>query len=116
MKIELRKAGPIPVVVPDGRVTIGAASLALKAAIETELQQGAPNLIVDGSRVEYLDSSGLGELISAARTLSERGGRLGVCAPTPKFMEILEITGLHVVFLIGDTEEAVASALMPSTR
>jgi len=116
MKVEVRKAGGVPVLAPDGRVTIGAPSRALKAAIEAELQQGAAALIVDGSRVEYLDSSGLGELIAAARTLSERGGRLGVCSPSPKLKEILEITGLSIVFLVGDDEQSVAAALTPAMR
>ena len=116
MKVEVRKAGAIPVVAPDGRVTIGAPSRALKAALETELRQGAAHIIVDGSRVEYLDSSGLGELIAAARTLDERGGKLGVCSPSPKLLEILEITGLERVFHVGGDEEAVAAALSAAKR
>jgi anti-sigma B factor antagonist len=109
--MEVRRVGDIPVLCPEGRITIGSPSIALKAALESEIQHGALNILFDGSRVEYLDSSGLAELIAAARTLTERGGRLAVSAPSHKVREVLEITGLERVFLVGDDEAAVLREL-----
>src|SRR5262245_54106319 len=111
MKVEVRRVGDIPVLCAEGRITIGSPSIALKAALDSEIRQGALNILFDGSRVEYLDSSGLAELIAAARTLTERGGRLAVSAPSHKLREVLEITGLERVFLVGDDEATVLEEL-----
>ena len=115
MKVDIRRVGDIPVLCPEGRITIGPPSIALKAALDLELKQGATKILFDGSRVEYLDSSGLAELISAARTLSERGGRLAVSSPSHKLREVLEITGLERVFLVGDDEGSLLKELAKLT-
>lgn len=111
MRIDVRRLGAIPVIAPEGRITIGVSAHALKDAIDTEIQAGAHHLIVDGARVAYLDSTGLGELIAAARILSERGGRIGIAAPSAKLREILDITGLTALFAVGDDATVVAEAL-----
>ena len=116
MKVDVRKIGEIPVLAPEGRVTIGESALALKSALEGVLDSRPEHVIVDGSLVPYMDSTGLGELIAAARTLAERGGRLGVCSPTPKLREILEVTGLGSVFAVGGDAETLVASLAPTRR
>ena len=112
MKVEVRRAGAIPVLSPAGRVTIGEPALALKGALDAAIEEGAVDVILDGSRVHYIDSTGLGELIATARRLSEGcGGRLGIAAPSRKLREILEITGLKAIFVVADSEAMAAEAL-----
>ena len=113
MKIETRAHGSVPVLVPSGRVTIGPSALALKAALDEAIDGGAPYVIIDGSHMDYLDSTGIGELIAAARRLAEtQRGRIGIARPSQKLEEILEITGLTVLFMIGPSEDVVLTALM----
>ena len=50
--------------------------------------------------VRFLDSSGLGALISASRLVAERGGRFRLIAPTPPVLQILELTRMHRIFEI----------------
>jgi anti-sigma B factor antagonist len=114
MKVETRRRGEIPVLSPAGRVTIGAPAAALKQALEEAAAGGASHIIVDGSRVEYMDSSGIGELIATARELAGRGGRVGIASPSAKFREILEITKLQTLFVVGDDEQSVAAKLLSS--
>ena len=116
MKVDVRRYGEIPVLSPAGRVTIGAASVALKKALEAAIAGGASHIIVDGSRVEYMDSSGIGELIATARELAAKGGRVGISSPSAKFREILEVTKLHTLFVVGDDEPSVAARLVSSER
>jgi anti-sigma B factor antagonist len=112
MKIELRNTGTMPVLAPTGRITIGRPSADLKAALDSAIDSGAHHIIIDGSNVEYLDSTGIGELIAAARKLSEtNAGRVGIARPSTKLREILEITGLNALFIVRESETEVAAAL-----
>ena len=111
MKIDFRREGHVVILAPDGRITIGESAEAWKAALASAIGSGAAHIVVDGSRIAYMDSSGIGEMIAALRQLSESGGRLGIVAPSPKLREILEITGLGAIFVVGENEQAVLGLL-----
>ena len=111
MKVDARGSSEIPVLAPSGRITLGESTRTLQAAIEAAIVRGARHLIVDGSQIDYLDSTGIGELVAAVRTLMESGGRVGIVTPSPKLREILEITHLDEVFLVRDSEAALAAEL-----
>jgi len=111
MKVDARGSTEIPVLAPSGRITLGQSTLTLQTAIEEAIVRGARHLIVDGSRIEYLDSTGIGELVAAVRRLMESGGKVGIAAPSPKLREILEITHLDNVFLVRENEDALAAEL-----
>ena len=111
MKVDARGSAEIPVLIPSGRITLGESTRSFQAAIEEAIEGGARHLIVDGSKIDYLDSTGLGELITAMRRLMDSGGRVGIAAPTPKLREILEITHLDGVFLVRESEAAIAAEL-----
>ena len=111
MKVETRRTEGIPVIAPAGRITIGEPAESLGRALNASIDGGAPSVIVDVSRVQYLDSSGIGELVAAARRLSERGGKLGLAAPGPKIKEMLEITQLWRIFPVKDSETELAREL-----
>lgn len=117
MKVEVGMAGGIPVISPRGRITIGESTLAFKAALDLAVGSGARDVIIDGARLEYMDSTGLGEIIAAARTLSESGrGRVGIVSPSPKLVEILEITGLDEVFVVRESEPELIAVLTRAGR
>lgn len=116
MKIDSRSEGAVAILAPDGRITIGEASEVWKRALASAIDGGATHVIVDGSRIAYMDSSGIGEMIAALRRLIESGGKMGIAAPTPKLREILEITGLNTIFVVGESEGAVLNQLPVFTR
>lgn len=111
MKVDARGSAEIPVLVPSGRITLGESTRILQTAIEAAIDRGARHLIVDGSGVEYLDSTGIGELVVAVRRLMDSGGKVGIAAPSAKLREILEITHLNSVFLVRESEEELAAEL-----
>ena len=116
MKVEAHRIGAIAVLAPAGRITIGESAWALGSALGEAIDGGATHVIVDASRVDYLDSSGIGELVAAARRLSESGGRLGIASPGAKLREILEITKLYRIFPVADSETALAAELEGVSR
>jgi anti-sigma B factor antagonist len=70
---------------------------------------GVSRLIVDLSRVEFLDSTGLGVLVGANRRLQASGGMLTLVCPHEKLLKIFRITGLDSVFRIHQTVESAAT-------
>jgi anti-sigma B factor antagonist len=111
MKVEARRLGPVAVLTPDGSVTIGESAENFRVAIDAAIDGGARHVLVEGSRIRYIDSTGMGEMISALRRLMPAGGRVGIAAPSPKLRDILEITGLAAIFVVGEDEGAVLRKL-----
>jgi len=66
---------------------------------------------MDLSKVDYLDSSGLGILVAGLKRSRENGGEVFLVNPKPRIRHVLEVTGLHNVFtILGSVDEAVAHA------
>jgi len=84
-------------------------SIQLKQDIAVILESGAKYLVLNLSKVEYLDSTGLGVLIGTLKKLRENGGNLVIVGPAMRIMRIFEITGLYKIFAIYPTEEEAAA-------
>jgi anti-sigma B factor antagonist len=80
-------------------------SIQLKQDIATILAEGQKYVVLNVSKVEYLDSTGLGVLIGTLKRLRETGGNLVIVGPAPRITRIFEITGLYKIFAIYATEE-----------
>ncbi len=72
-------------------------------------ERGVKRVIINLSKVEYLDSTGLGVLIGGLKRLREAGGNLVLVAPGMRIQRIFEITGLNKIFDIYATEEEAAA-------
>ena len=84
--------------------------MALREAVSEALEAGARNILLDLSAVSTIDSSGVGEMVSAYTTVTNRGGKLKLLDLPPKVMDILQITQLITVFETYDSQsEALAS-------
>jgi anti-sigma B factor antagonist len=83
----------------------------LKQEMVEHLNQGARNLIVDLSSVEYLDSTGLGVLIGGLKRARERSGDLRLVCDSLRILRIFEITGLTKIFDIHHSEAEALAAL-----
>jgi anti-sigma B factor antagonist len=97
-----------------GSLTLGVGNPVLRETIKN-LAGGAPLLIVlDLGETSYIDSAGLGELVSSYTSITSTGGRLALAALQKRVVDLLKITKLLTVFEVFDTvEQAVAGLSVP---
>lgn len=110
MKIDKRNRAGVTILEIDGKVTIGKGDVAMREAVHQALAEGAKQIVINLAGVSTIDSSGVGELVSAFTTVTNRGGKLKLLNLPPKVNDILQITQLITVFEVFDNEdEAVGS-------
>jgi anti-sigma B factor antagonist len=100
--------GPISIVEITGRLTSFESS-ALRNRI-TQLLQGHRHIVLNLSRLEYLDSSGIADLVHTYMSVIKRGGEMKVVGLTKRVEEILKITQLHQVFQEFQDEQSAVSS------
>ena len=69
------------------------------------IEDGARNLVVSMTNVQYIDSSGLGALVGGLKRIREKDGRISIVCDRPQILKVFEITGLERVFPIYDNEK-----------
>ena len=110
MQITTRQEAGITVLEPKGKITIGKGDVALRDSVRDALEAGSRDILIDLHEVTTIDSSGIGELVSAYTTVTNRGGKLKLLSLPPKVQDILQITQLMTVFDVFDDEiEALQS-------
>lgn len=108
--ISERQAGDVTVLDLQGKVTIGEGSVALRNAIRRLLGEGKNKILLNLGNVGYIDSSGIGELVSSFTAVKKEGGSLKLLNLTQKIQDLLAITKLLTVFDTFDDEgEALSS-------
>lgn len=93
-----------------GRITIGEGSVVLRDRVRDEIAAGRQRIIINLADVSYIDSSGLGELISAFTTAKNRGITLKLLNLTKRIHELMQITKLYTVFDVYDDEDAAINS------
>lgn len=110
MKITARHNLGVTILEPRGKITIGVGDVALREAVQEALDAGSKKILVNLKDVSTIDSSGIGELVSAYTSVTNRGGKLALLNLPPKVQDILQITQLVTVFDVFEEEaEAIAS-------
>jgi anti-sigma B factor antagonist len=110
MNVTKRQKGNVTILDLKGKITIGAGDIALRNAVQDALSGGSQNVLLNMTGVTTIDSSGVGELVSAFTTATNRGAKLKLANIPNKVSDVLTITQLITVFDVFDTEdEAVAS-------
>ena len=104
MQIDERHAGDVTILDLKGKITIGIGDVALRDSIAQQLQEGKRNLVLNTADVSTIDSSGVGELVAAYTTVTNRDGRLKLLKLPPKLQDILQITQLITVFEVFEDE------------
>jgi anti-sigma B factor antagonist len=104
MKASTRQVSGITVVDMSGRITLGEGSVILRDAIKDLLAKGQKKILLNLGDVTYIDSSGIGELVSAFTSVRNQGGELKLLNLTKKVHDLLQITKLYTVFDIKDEE------------
>ncbi|HEV7797072.1 MAG TPA: STAS domain-containing protein [Pyrinomonadaceae bacterium] len=110
LNISERHVGDVTILDMDGKITIGEGSVALRTAIRRLLEEGKKKILLNLAKVGYIDSSGIGELVSSYTAINKEGGQLKLLNLTQKLEDLLTITKLLTVFDVYDSEEeALAS-------
>jgi anti-sigma B factor antagonist len=108
MQLEIREraVGEVVILEMYGKITIGEGSVQLRDAVSNLLDSGRNKIVLNLGGVNYVDSSGIGELVSRYTTTKNTGGRLKLLNLPKKIKDLLMITKLLTVFEIYEEEQA----------
>lgn len=105
MKIENRIVGDVHVLDCSGKITLGEGTMAIRNTVREVIKAGGKKIVLNLADVNYIDSSGIGELVSSFTTVTNQGGQLKLLNLTKKIHELLAITKLLTVFQTYDNEQ-----------
>ena len=108
VKLNTRQVGDVTVVDVAGRITLGEGSSALRDTMRELVGKGQKKILLNLGDVTYIDSSGIGELVSGFTTVTNSGGQLKLLGLNKRVKDLLQITKLYTVF---DVHEDEASAI-----
>ncbi|MGH9515459.1 MAG: STAS domain-containing protein [Terriglobales bacterium] len=106
LKVSTRQVDGVSIVDCSGRITLGEGSVVLRDTVKDLLSKGQKKILLNLGDVNYIDSSGIGELVSAYTTAKNQGGELKLLKLTKKVHDLLQITKLYTVFEVKDDEAA----------
>jgi anti-sigma B factor antagonist len=112
MKTEIRTVGDVRILDCSGKITLGEGTMSIRNTVRDILQSGSKNIILNLSDINYIDSSGVGELVSTYTTVVNNGGRLKLLNLTKKIRELLTITKLLTVFETHDNEKTALASFV----
>lgn len=104
VKLNTRKVGDVTVVDAVGRITLGEGASTFRDAIRDLSAKGDKKLLVNLSDVSYIDSSGIGEMVSGFTTVTNHGGQLKLLGLSKRVKDLLQITKLYTVFEVFEDE------------
>ncbi len=110
MKIETRTIGDIRILDCSGKITLGEGTMAVRNTVRDILKNNGKKIVLNLAEVNYIDSSGVGELVSTYTTVTNAGGQLKLLSLTKKIQELLMITKLLTVFAVFDNEQAALAS------
>jgi anti-sigma B factor antagonist len=105
MQISERDAGSVTILDLSGKVTLGEGDNLLKDKLNSLLHQGKKKVLLNLAQVNYVDSAGLGAIVSAYTTVTRDGGSLKLANVTKRLQDLLSITKLLTVFETFDSED-----------
>jgi anti-sigma B factor antagonist len=116
MKATIRQVESVSVIDLSGRITLGEGCTQLRELIRDLLSKGHKSMLLNLADVTYIDSSGIGELVSGFTAVSNQGGQLKLLSLTKKVHDLLQITKLLTVFEVYDDEAKAISSFAKVTR
>jgi len=114
MTANTRLVGCVTIVDLSGRIVLGDGSTALRDLVRNLISAGNKKILLNLRNVDYIDSSGLGELVSAFTSMRSGGGELKLLNLTKRVQALLQITKLYTVFDITDDEATSLKSFSPS--
>ena len=110
MKFKTREVDGVTILDLSGRITLGEGSGTLRDAVRDLVSKGSKKILLNLGEVDYIDSSGLGELVAAYTAVKNYGGDLKLVNLTKKVSDLLVITKLATVFDVKDDEAAAVAS------
>ena len=110
MKASTRQVDGVTIVDLSGRITLGEGSVVLRDTVKDLLGKGQKKILLNLGDVSYIDSSGIGELVSAFTSVRNQGGELKLLHLTKKVHDLLQITKLYTVLDVKDDEAGAITA------
>ncbi len=104
MNISTREVSHVTILDLDGRIALGPETEKLRDAIRQLIAADKKKIVLNLARVDYIDSSGVGELVASYTAVRNAGGELKLLALTKKVHDVLYVTKLYTVFDIKDDE------------
>ncbi len=110
IKLNTRQVGDVTVLDLAGRITLGEGSSTLRDSLKELVAKGEKKILLNLGDVTYIDSSGIGELVSGFTTVTNQGGSLKLLGLNKRVKDLLQVTKLYTVFeAFEDEAEAVRS-------
>jgi len=110
MTLATREVNGVTIVDLSGKITLGEGGVTLREEVRKLLANGSKKIVLNLGEVNYIDSSGLGELVSAYTAVKNAGGELKLLNLTSKVRDLLVITKLVTVFDVKDDEASAVSS------
>jgi anti-sigma B factor antagonist len=104
IKLNTRQVGDVSVVDVAGRITLGEGSSTLRDALRDLVGKNQKKILLNLGEVSYIDSSGIGELVSGFTTVTNSGGQLKLLGLNKRVKDLLQITKLYTVFDVHEDE------------
>ena len=104
VKLSTRQVGDVSVVDVAGRITLGEGSSALRETLRDMVSKNQKKILLNLGDVSYIDSSGIGELVSGFTSVTNSGGQLKLLNLNKRVKDLLQITKLYTVFDVHDDE------------
>ncbi len=104
LKINTREVGKVTILDIEGRIVLGDEIGDLRTAVRNLIGEGRKKIILNLAAVDYIDSSGVGELVGSFTTVRNAVGELKLLNLTQKVHDVLHVTKLYTVFDIKDDE------------
>lgn len=111
-KLSPRQVGDVTVVDVSGRITLGEGSSNLRDGIRAMVAKGNKKILLNLADVSYIDSSGIGELVSGFTSVANAGGQLKLMNLTKRVKDLLQITKLYTVFDVFDSENTAVRSFV----
>ena len=106
VKLNTRQVGDVTVIDAAGRITLGEGASAFRDTVRDLATKGEKKILLNLSEVSYIDSSGIGEMVSGFTTVTNHGGQLKLLGLSKRVKDLLQITKLYTVFEVFDDEAA----------
>lgn len=106
VKLTPRHVGDVTVIDAVGRITLGDGASAFRETIRDLAGGGHKKLLLNLAEVSYIDSSGIGEMVSGFTTVTNQGGQVKLLNLTKRVKDLLQITKLYTVFEVFEDEAA----------
>ena len=106
VKLTTRQVGDVTVIDAVGRITLGEGASTFRDTIRDLASAGHKKMLLNLGEVSYIDSSGIGEMVSGFTTVTNQGGALKLLNLTKRVKDLLQITKLYTVFEVFEEEPA----------